>query len=113
MLNPEVTWSLSSVTFILHFQRDLSSLVQIADISPDNLPMLRLVAARTFNLILLDTAASAKYVKIVACQLSNVHHSTGVPLFFRALRKQPQQEYQIKGLCLGGKLPILLYIILD
>jgi hypothetical protein len=67
--------------------------------------MLRIIAERTLNLLLLDTAASAKHGEIVV---------TGASFFFRALREWPQREvrYQIKGLRLGGELPILLYIII-
>jgi hypothetical protein len=54
--------------------------------------MFWIVAARTLNLILRDPAARAKQDKIVVCQLSNVHRSTGAPLFCSVLREQQHRE---------------------
>jgi hypothetical protein len=54
--------------------------------------MLRIVAARTLNLILLDAAARARHGKIAGHQSSDIHRSTGAPLFFRALRERQHQE---------------------
>jgi hypothetical protein len=67
--------------------------------STNNLSMLRMVAARTLNLVLLDPAAREKnparmYVHIVARQSSDVHRSTvaAAPLFFYALLERPNRE---------------------
>jgi hypothetical protein len=63
--------------------------------------MLRILAARTLSLILLDAAANVKHGEIVARQLSEVHRSTVALLIFRALRERPQREVSDYGFAFG------------
>jgi hypothetical protein len=66
--------------------------------------MLCIVAARTFNLILLDVAAREKHSKIVVRQSSDVHRWTGAPLFFSVLCANGHiGKYQVKSSCLGQR----------
>jgi hypothetical protein len=65
--------------------------------------MLRIVSARTFNLILLNVAARAKHGEMVACQSSEVQRSTGAPLFFRALRERPNREVSDEEFAFGRR----------
>jgi hypothetical protein len=58
-------------------------------ISLGNLSMLCSIAAQALNLILLDAAARAKHGEILTHQSSNVHRSTGEPLF---LCERPHRE---------------------
>jgi hypothetical protein len=60
--------------------------------NPDNLPMLHVEAAQTLSLIVLTMAGRVKPDKTVACQSSDVNHSTGMSLFYSALCEWPLQE---------------------
>jgi hypothetical protein len=62
--------------------------------------MLRIIAARTFNLTLLDAAAGAKHGKTVARHYFAVLCASG-----------GSEKYQIKGSRLSGEFSILLYSI--
>jgi hypothetical protein len=73
--------------------------------------MMRIVAAQTLNLILLDAAAREKHSEIVAASRVMYIPQLARHSFSVLCASSHIEKYHIKNACLGSELPIL-YIIL-